>query len=343
MNTAFAPLQLPAESDADTVSQITTKTISVRRLQEFWYQFQGEDITLEEAMEKIARVSGVEAVDPARHNEIGYYEWRHLLTSAENDVFSPHFTEEYQDMTRPLSDYFIASSHNTYLEGDQLTSKSSVNRYIDDLSIGCRCVELDCWDGPKGEPIVYHGHTLTSKINFRDIVTAIKMYGFNESPYPVILSIENHLSPPQQKKLAKICKDILGDKLALPLQNVGPTLPSPMDLKFKVLLKGKRIKVHGIEHEGDKEEDDEEPQVGAAPAKKSSKKKAGGEEETETVEELSSITFLATGKVKAFTKEISGSIPADYMASYSEGTTDKNMKKPDIVQGWINHNKTHLR
>jgi len=176
------------------------------------------------------------------------------------------------------------------------------------------------------------------------------MYAFTESPYPVVLSIENHCSAAQQKKLAKICKDILGNKLAMPLQNVGSALPSPMDLKHKVLLKGKRMKVHGIEHEddGDADEDDELNAAGgveAASSKKvdSKKKKKKEEEESETVEELSAITFLATGKVKAFTREVSASIPPDYMASYSEGTTVKNMKKTDIVQGWINHNKTHMR
>lgn len=42
----------------------------------------------------------------------------------------------------------------------------------------CRCVELDSWDGPNGEPVIYHGYTLTSKILFRDAIQAIKDYAF---------------------------------------------------------------------------------------------------------------------------------------------------------------------
>lgn len=57
------------------------------------------------------------------------------------DVFNPQHNEVNQDMDQPLCNYFIASSHNTYLTGDQLLSHSKTDMYAWVLQAGCRCVE----------------------------------------------------------------------------------------------------------------------------------------------------------------------------------------------------------
>lgn len=87
------------------------------------------------------------------------YDFTRFLFSPFNSAPNPTIYQIYQDMNRPLSEYWIASSHNTYLVGHQLKGESSVEMYKKALLLGCRCVELDCWDGSDGDPIIYHGHT----------------------------------------------------------------------------------------------------------------------------------------------------------------------------------------
>mmetsp|Transcript_10055 Transcript_10055/g.22037 ORF Transcript_10055/g.22037 Transcript_10055/m.22037 type:complete len:1175 (+) Transcript_10055:169-3693(+) len=170
------------------------------------------------------------------------------LLANENDAFDPEREKlDMAIMDKPLSEYFINSSHNTYLIGDQYTSHSRVEMYSNALYRGCRCLELDIWDGGKSNdgkpiPVVWHGHTMTSKILFKDIIRTIKVFlNFHPDSFPIVLSFENHCTVPYQKEMARQLVDILGDSLYIPTENsLLGTLPSPAQLRGRVVIKGRR-------------------------------------------------------------------------------------------------------
>ncbi|XP_045499518.1 1-phosphatidylinositol 4,5-bisphosphate phosphodiesterase isoform X2 [Colias croceus] len=173
---------------------------------------------------------------------------RYLMSDENAPVFLDRL-DFYMEMDQPLSHYYINSSHNTYLSGRQFGGKSSVEMYRQVLLAGCRCVELDCWDG-KGEdeePIITHGMAMCTDILFKDVIYALRDTAFVTSDYPVILSFENHCCKAQQYKLAKYCDEILGDLLLkepladYPLEP-GQPLPPPSALKRKIMIKNKRLK-----------------------------------------------------------------------------------------------------
>ncbi|KAK2026820.1 phosphatidylinositol-specific phospholipase C [Colletotrichum zoysiae] len=80
----------------------------------------------------------------AAPEELDFHGFLNYMASSASAVTAP---AREQDLTYPLSSYFISSSHNTYLTGNQLYSESSTGAYKNVLLRGCRCIEIDVWDG----------------------------------------------------------------------------------------------------------------------------------------------------------------------------------------------------
>ncbi|NXA12167.1 PLCD3 phosphodiesterase, partial [Sapayoa aenigma] len=256
------------------------RVLSAEELQDF-LRDQGEDSSLRQAR---AIIHKYELNEKAKQQDLMMLDgFVMYLLSAAGDILNQAHTKVHQDMSQPLSHYFISSSHNTYLTRNQIGGTSSTEAYVKALRAGCRCVELDCWEGSDGEPVVYHGHTLTSKILFRDVIESIHKTAFERSPYPVILSLENHCGLEQQATMAQHMKTILGDLLLTqPLQGQDPQdLPSPEQLKKKILVKGKKLPEPWHEPQGvssllDPEEEEEEEEEEKLPEKSGRRVKTPG-------------------------------------------------------------------
>lgn len=124
-------------------------------------------------------------------------------------------------MDQPLASYFINASHNTYLTGSQVHGNATVEGYINALRQGARLLEckiviltwkikyfpVDVHDGAD-EPMITHKLTLVTSISLRDALKCIAQYAFQLNPFPVILTVENHVGPVQQRMMADIFVEV---------------------------------------------------------------------------------------------------------------------------------------
>lgn len=146
---------------------------------------------------------------------ISFTEFCCYVFSELNSAFDPDKSRLHHDLEHPLAHYAINSSHNTYLVGHQLYGKATVEGIERAIEQGCRCIELDCWDGKNGEPIVTHGHTLTSDYPFSKMVEKLSKIAFRNNKFPLVISLETHCCLEQREKIALILQKHFGKRLLI--------------------------------------------------------------------------------------------------------------------------------
>nr|KAJ0194288.1 hypothetical protein LSAT_V11C800394360 [Lactuca sativa] len=203
----------------------------------FLTEFQGEEgITIEDAQQIMDRVLDLSTSHLTRYaftvNDFFHY----LL----DEINGPLKTQVHQDMTAPLQHYFIYTGHNSYLTGNQLSSDSSEVPIIRALQRGVRGIELDLWPNNARDGIhVLHGRTLTTPVTLLKCLKSIKEHAFVQSPYPVIITLEDHLTPSLQAKVAEMVTSTFGDMLYFPHPSDKDEFPSPDELKYHIILSTK--------------------------------------------------------------------------------------------------------
>jgi phosphatidylinositol phospholipase C delta len=340
-----------------TKNKIRKKVSATSFLNRFLLTVQGEEnMTMDNVMQIFAKLHQLELADVSNHiteqTYISLEQFEAYLLSRDNDIFNPRREQvcKSSEMSKPLSEYWINSSHNTYLTGDQLTSRSSVEMYTKALYRGCRCLELDVWDGAKDEfgnpmPVVYHGRTLTSKIMFEDIIKSLDVFlMLNPKSYPIILSLENHCSIPFQQAMATQLKSILGSRLYVPDESsLRGSLPSPAQLRGKIVLKGRRPST-GLTDDYDTDDDAADDDLTEMQSVRTEKTSVTGntkkaQKSVKIAPELAKLTLFHGTKFKSWGE--SEQALTHHMHSFSESRV-RYFCKHNQLQRWIKYNQTHI-
>jgi len=213
----------------------------------------------EAVVHALERVQGLERVNGKTTVKAGEKPLFFDLTS--DDIRSSIAQSRASDMRQPMTAYFIATSYRTYLTGSQVTSEASAEWYAAVLEAGCRCIQIDAWDGKDGMPDVTHGGTLCTRIKLEAVVKVIAEHAFTATPYPLIILLECHCSEAQQEKIATTFEKYIGADVFVKEREMakgwivpGSTFttkhdtrfpPSPDQLRKRVLL-NTMVRAHSL-------------------------------------------------------------------------------------------------
>ncbi|KAK1365508.1 Phosphoinositide phospholipase C [Heracleum sosnowskyi] len=212
--------------------------MSVDNLQKFIKEVQGEDKITSDQVEALME----EALDKHHHlhhrKSLNLEAFFRYLLSDINSPLPP--LKVHHDMTAPVSHYYIYTGHNSYLTGNQLSSNCSDVPIIDALHRGVRVIELDMWpNSTKDNVHILHGGTLTTPVELLKCLKSIKEHAFVTSEYPVVLTLEDHLTPKLQAIVAKMVTETFGDLLYTSKSESFPEFPSPESLKKRIIISTK--------------------------------------------------------------------------------------------------------
>ena len=153
-------------------------------------------------------------------------------------------------LSRPLKEFQVATSHNTYMGGLQFGSCVSVEALQNSLDLGARCIELDVFRDKKTDlPVVGHGAVrkekyklVSNSVPFEDCVRGIMAKAFTRTDDPLFIMVENNTLGEGSSK----CGDAMADTIeaCIPKERLLPPGTDLTDWRMRDLL-GKVVVCNG--------------------------------------------------------------------------------------------------
>lgn len=256
-----------------------------------------------------------------------------------SDSNPPLSTKVHHDMNAPLSHYFVYTGHNSYLTGNQISSACSDAPIIKALQRGVRGIELDMWpNSSKNNIHILHGRTLTSPVELIKCLQSIREYAFVASDYPVIITLEDHLTPDLQAKVAEMVNQTIGDVLFCTRAECLEEFPSPESLKRRIIISTKPPKEY-LETKSIKENDNTLSQK----VNGSSDEKAWGQEVSDLKDKLESFNKNDPDEGELQDEENPDNEEQNAAPEYKRLITIHAGKAKEVIKEWSSGNTHKVR
>jgi hypothetical protein len=238
---------IPLQMDGPFDSSILQEVIGVTTFKEFWKLSQHRVLSDDEAKKMIAEGMG------EMHQEdfpvLSFNGFVSIMTHYKNDAYDPiSCVHSSKSMTHPLQHYYISSSdgaavdipNQEYYQSICLEENRS-NSYVIALQSGCRALELRCFEeaiNPQGEQTdLFVGNPRNKeRVTFKETMLHIHRVAFSTTHFPLILLMEVACSVSQQKRAGKLLVKLFGNAIFTPAETQTKLLPSPLELKNRVLI-----------------------------------------------------------------------------------------------------------